>query len=124
MPHIIIKGKINFELIHSSFKKEVLHNNDSIIRFEDSLINHTKNLILINTIVIENNISLKYYIQLINKENQITLRLDPLTDPKNKTNNVKMSIAMIAKSIFLINKGSDLEITKTNLEDFLEFPIK
>ena len=107
MPHIIIKGKINFEAIHMSFKKEVLHNNNSIIRFEDSLINHSKNLILINTIIIENNISLKYYIQLINKENQITLRLDPLTDPKNKTNNVKMSIAMIAKSIFLINKGSE-----------------
>ena len=123
MPHIIIKGKINFESIHMDFNKEVVHdnNNNSIIRFEDSLINHSKDLILINTVVIENNVSLKYYIQLMKKENQITLRLDPLTDPKNKTNNVKISIAKVAKNIFLKNKDSDISITKTNLQDFLEF---
>ncbi|MDQ6723707.1 MAG: hypothetical protein M3Z01_05515 [Thermoproteota archaeon] len=121
MPHIIIKGKINFESIHMDFNKEVVHNNNSIIRFEDSLINHSKDLILINTVVIENNVSLKYYIQLMKKENQITLRLDPLTDPKNKTNYVKISIAKVAKNIFLKNKDSDISITKTNLQDFLEF---
>ncbi len=124
MPHIIIKGKINFESIHMDFNKEVVrnnNNNNSIIRFEDSLINHSKDLILINTVVIENNVSIKYYIQLMKKENQITLRLDPLTDPKNKTNNVKISIAKVAKNIFLKNKDSDISITKTNLQDFLEF---
>jgi hypothetical protein len=54
------------------------------------------------------------------KENKITVRLDPITDPFNKTFGVKTSLAKVAKMIFSIHKDSDdLSITKTNLEDFI-----
>ena len=59
-----------------------------------------KNLILIKTIVIENttNQPQTYYIMISkNSNNQITIRLDPLTDPKDKTDAVKISLAKIAK---------------------------
>ena len=120
MPHIIIEGKkINFESIHTNFNKIVERKDNFIIKFEDVFLNQSKELILIKTIVIENNINQIYYIQLIKKQNQITIRLDPTTDPLDKNNGVKKSIAIIANIIFSNHKDSDLSITKTNLQDFL-----
>jgi hypothetical protein len=120
MPHIIIEGKkINFESTYSYFIKTVERNDNYIIKFEDSFLNQTKDLILIKTTVIENNNNQKYYIQLMKKENQITVRLDPITDPLNKTFGVKTSLAKVAKMIFSIHRDFELSITKTNLEDFI-----
>jgi hypothetical protein len=90
-----------------------------IIKFEDSFLNQSKDLILIKTKVIENNINQKYYIQLMKKENQITVRLDLITDPLDKNNSVKKSIANVARIIFSNYKDSDLSITKTNLQVIL-----
>ena len=120
MPHIIIEGRrINFESIYINFNKMVERKGNYIIKFEDVFLNHSKDLILIKTTVIENNINQKYYIQLMKKENQITLRLDPITDPLDKNSSVKKSIANVARIIISIHKDSDLSITKTNLQDFL-----
>ena len=120
MPHIIIEGKkIDFESIYINFNKMVERKDNYIIKFEDAFLNRSKDLILIKTTVIENNINQKYYIQLMKKENQITVRLDPITDPLDKNNSVKKSIANVARIIFSIHKDSDLSITKTNLQDFL-----
>ena len=120
MPHIIIEGKkINFETIYINFNKMVERKDNYIIKFEDVFLNQSKDLILIKTVVIENDINQKYYIQLMKKENQITIRLDPITDPFDKNNSVKKSIANVARIIFSNHKDSDLSITKTNLQDFL-----
>ena len=121
MPHIIIEGKkIDFESIYGYFTKTVVRNSNYIIKLEDSFLNQSKDLILIKATVIENNTNQKYYIQLMKKENQVTVRLDPITDPSNKNNGVKISIAKVAKMILSIHKESDgLSITKTNLEVFI-----
>lgn len=90
------------------------------IRFEEILIDQLKNLILIKTIVIENtNQPQKYYIRITKKNNdQITIRLDPLTDPKNKTDAVKISLANIAKQYKKLDPA--ILIGKTNLEQYLQ----
>ncbi len=121
MPHAIIEGrKINFELIYSNFTKILERHNNFIIKFDDSFISHSKDLILLKTTVIENTVNQKYYIQLMRKDNQITIRLDPISDPLHKNYGVKMSIAMIAKIILsLHNESDELRITKTNLLGFL-----
>jgi hypothetical protein len=121
MPHIIIEGKtINFESIHNHFTKTAKRDNEYIIKLEDSFINQSNDLMLIRTTVIENNINQKYYIQLMKKDNQVTVRLDPTTDPSDKNNGVKLSIAMVAKLILSIHKEpDDLKITKTNLAGFI-----
>ena len=77
-----------------------------------------KNIILIKTIVIENtNQPQTYYIMTMKKNNQITIRLDPLTDPKNKTDAVKISLANIVKQYKKIDPA--ISIGKTNLEQYL-----
>ncbi|MDN5846230.1 MAG: hypothetical protein L0H53_08155, partial [Candidatus Nitrosocosmicus sp.] len=71
MPHVVIEGKFNFELIHSCFENRIIRNenNGSLIKFEDSYLNLSKDRILINTVIIKDSISQKYYIQLMKKEN-------------------------------------------------------
>ena len=102
LPHIVLTNVSDFNSFFNNFKKEVLiikekDQTNTIIRFEIFL-NQLKNIILIKTIVIENtNQSQTYYIMTMKKNNQITIRLDPLTDPKNKTDAVKISLINIAK---------------------------
>ena len=84
-----------------------------------------KNLILIKTLVIENttNQPQPYYIMISkNSNNQITIRLDPLTDPKDKTDAVKISLAKIAKQYKKLDPA--ISIGKTNLEQYLQKDLK
>ena len=127
MPHIVLTNVSDFESFYHNFKKEVLiikneekdQTTSTIIRFEGILLNQLKNLLLIKTIVIENgNQSQTYYIMVMKKNNdQITIRLDPLTDPKNKTDAVKISLANIAKQYKKIDP--EISIGRTNLEQYL-----
>jgi hypothetical protein len=124
LPHIVLTNVSDFNSFYNKFKKEVLiiknekDQTNTIIRFEEIFSNQLKNIILIKTIVIENtNQPQTYYIMAINKNNQITIRLDPLTDPKNKTDAVKISLANIAKQYKKIDPA--ISIGKTNLEQYL-----
>jgi hypothetical protein len=120
----VLTNVSDFETIFNNFKKDVSiiknekDQTNTIIRFEEIFLNQLKNIILIKTIVIENtNQSQIYYIMAMKKNNQITIRLDPLTDPKNKTDAVKISLTKIAKQY----KKNDpaISIGKTNLEQYL-----
>ena len=82
MPHIVLTNVSDFESFYHNFKKEVLiikneekdQTTNTIIRFEDILLNQLKNLLLIKTIVIENgNQSQTYYIMVMKKNNDQTI---------------------------------------------------
>jgi hypothetical protein len=127
MPHIVLTNVSNLEIFYNDFKKDVLiikngkkEQTNTIIRFEEIFINQLKDLILIKTLVIENtNQPQTYYIMITKKSNnQITIRLDPLTDPKNKTDAVKISLAKIAKQYKKLDPA--ISIGKTNLEQYLQ----
>ena len=117
MPHVVLTGKYDFQRIYTQFQKKI-HKIDStiIIKYEESFINNDKNLILIKTIVIENQKVQSFYIMTMQKDQQLTIRLDPLTDP-TKTNSVKKSLGMMAQE--LLNNNSNLKVTKTNLNEFI-----
>jgi hypothetical protein len=117
MPHVVLSGEYDFTRIHRQFKKKI-HKLDSttIIKYDDSFINNDNNFILIKTIVIENQQAQSFYIMVMQKAQQLTIRLDPLTDP-TKTNTVKKSLGLIAQE--LLNNNNDLKVTKTNLNEFI-----
>jgi hypothetical protein len=126
LPHIVLTNVSDLEIFYNDFKKDVLiienekDQTNTIIRFEEIFINQLKNLILIKTIAIEyTNQPQTYYIIITKKSNnQIIIKLDPLTDPKNKTDAVKISLAKISKQY----KKLDAAISKgkTNLEQYLQ----
>jgi hypothetical protein len=61
-----------------------------------------------------------FYILISKKgDQQVTIRLDPLTDPSAKTDGVKMALTLVTRSI-LQYAGTDLRVTKTNISDFLQ----
>jgi hypothetical protein len=117
MPHVVLSGKYDFTRFYMHFKKKI-HKIESstIIKYDDLFINNDNNLVLIKTIVIENQQSQSFYIMVMKKEPQLTIRLDPMTDPK-KTNAVKKSLGLIAQE--LLDHNKDLEVTKTNLNEFI-----
>ena len=89
MPHIVLTNVSDFESVFNNFKKDILiiknekNQTNTIIRFEEIFLNQLKKIILIKTIVIDNtNQSQAYYIMAMKKNNQITIRLNPLTDIK------------------------------------------
>jgi hypothetical protein len=118
VPHIVISGNLDFENIYREFEKNIhiLDSKTIIIKYSDCLLNKDKNIILVNTVVIENQKSMAFYIMIMRKENQITIRLDPFTDSE-KTFGVKKSLALIAEKI--LERGYNLKITKTNLQDYM-----
>lgn len=126
MPHVVLTNVNDFEIVYNNFNKEVVVINDgndkektrAIIKYEDIFLNRLKNILLVKTIVVENtNQSQTYYIMINKKDNQITIRLDPLTDPNNKTDAVKISLANIAKEYTKLDPT--ILIGKTNLQQFL-----
>jgi len=126
LPHIVLTNVSDLEIFYNDFKKDVLiiknekDQTNTIIRFEEIFINQLRNIILIKTVVIENtNQPQTYYIMITKKSNnQITIRLDPLTDPKNKTDAVKISLAKISKQYKKLDPA--ISIGKTNLEQYLQ----
>ena len=60
-----------------------------------------------------------FYIMVMNRENKITIRLDPTTDP-DKTDGVKIALALMAKRIQEVEKMSGLYVSKTNIQEFID----
>lgn len=87
-----------------------------ILKITDCYLNRNENSALIESIAIEDNKNQNFFIQLSSKNQAVTVRLFPLTDPE-KTNGVKKLMGLVAHKI----KSSNPNITygKTNLQDFL-----
>lgn len=54
-----------------------------------------------------------------NRKDKITIRLDPTTYPE-KTDGVKIALALVAKRIQEIEKAHNLYVSKTNIQEFLD----
>jgi hypothetical protein len=91
----------------------------NIIKLTESFQNELKNKILIKTIIIENNTSTEYFIELMKKSNQITIRLYPLTSPSQKTANVFRSLALVTNMIRETEKDISLVIVRTNIQSYI-----
>jgi hypothetical protein len=89
-----------------------------IVRIENFFINQHCDVILSKAIAIDQKTQ-SFYIVVTNRENKITIRLDPITDPE-KTDGVKIAIALMAKRIQEIEKISDLYVSKTNIQEFID----
>jgi hypothetical protein len=120
VPHIILSGSI---LLSSTFKQmnKILFQDQKsnvIVRIENFFINQRFDIILSKAVAIDQKTQ-SFYVMVTNRENRITIRLDPITDPE-KTHGVKIAIALIAKRIQDIEKPSNLYVSKTNIQEFID----
>ena len=123
MPHVIIDSNIDFNLMHEQFQKKEYRysqlDKTYMIKLTGSFQNELKNKILIQTISIENDASTEYFVELIKKVSQITVRLFPLTYPANKTANIFRSIALVSSMVRETDKNVRFAIIRTNIQPFL-----
>jgi hypothetical protein len=91
-----------------------------IVRIEKYFINQPGDMILANAVAVDQKPQ-SFYIVVTNKnkEDKTTLRLDPVTDPE-KTDGVKIALALIAKRIQEIEKAHNLYVSKTNIQEFID----
>lgn len=120
MPHIVLSGSIQLGNTFKQMNKMLLKDQKSnvIVRIENFFINQRCDIILSKAIAIDQKTQ-SFYIVVMNRENKITIRLDPITDPE-KTDGVKIALALMAKRIQDIEKISDLYVSKTNIQEFID----
>ena len=116
MPHVVLEGTICLNDLQGRFSPVMERNGSEILKTVDFYVNHTDNSALLESIVIENGPPKNFFVHLSKKENSLTVRLFPLTDPE-KTIGVKKLMGIIAKKIRELFPES--EFGKTNLQDFL-----
>lgn len=120
MPHIVLSGSIQLGNTFKQMNKMLYKDQKSnvIVRIENFFINQRCDIILSKAIAIDQKTQ-SFYIVVMNRENKITIRLDPITDPE-KTDGVKIALVLMAKRIQDIEKISDLYVSKTNIQEFID----
>ncbi len=120
MPHIVLSGSIllsnAFEHMHKILFKDQKSN--LIVRIETYFINQPGDIILAKAVAVDQKPQ-SFYIMVMNREDKITIRLDPTTDPE-KTDGVKIALALMAKRIQEIEKAHNLYVSKTNIQEFID----
>ena len=120
MPHIVLSGSIQLGNTFKQMNKMLFKDQKSniIVRIENFFINQRCDIILSKAIAIDQKTQ-SFYIVVMNRENKITIRLDPITDPE-KTDGVKIALVLMAKRIQDIEKISDLYVSKTNIQESID----
>ena len=120
MPHIVLSGSIllsnAFEHMHKILFKDQKSN--LIVRIETYFINQPGDIILAKAVAVDQKPQ-SFYIMVMNREDKITIRLDPTMDPE-KTDGVKIALALMAKRIQEIEKAHNLYVSKTNIQEFID----
>ena len=120
MPHIVLSGRIllsnAFEHMYKILFKD--RKSNIIVRIETYFINQPGDIILAKAVAVDQKPQ-SFYIMVMNREDKITIRLDPTTDPE-KTDGVKIALALMAKRIREIEKAHNLYVSKTNIQEFID----
>ena len=116
MPHVVIEEALDLEIACQSIQLAAFRNGSEILKVVDVYLNRSGHTALVDCVVVEEGRSQAFFVQLSQKDRQITVRLLAATDPE-KTNGVKRIIALIAGQVHQATVGS--RIGKTNLQEFL-----
>ena len=122
MPHIVLSGSISlsnvFEHMYKILFKDQKKSN-IVVRIEKYFINQPGDIILAKAVAVDDQKPQSFYIMVMYREDKTTIRLDPITDPE-KTDGVKIALALMAKRIQEIEKAHNLYVSKTNIQEFID----
>ena len=120
MPHIVLSGSISLSNVFEHMYKILFKDQKSniIVRIENYFVNQPGDMILAKAVAVDQKPQ-SFYIMVMNKEDKTTIRLDPITDPE-KTDGVKIALALMAKRIQEIEKVHNLYVSKTNIQEFID----
>lgn len=116
MPHVVIEEALDLARACQGIEVGAVRNGGEILKVVDVYLNRSGHTGLVDCVVVEAGRSQPFFVQLSQKDRQITVRLLPATDPE-KTDGVKRLLALIATQLNAASDGS--HFGKTNLQDFL-----
>ena len=116
MPHVVIEEASDLGRACQSIQLASMRSGGEILKVIDVYLNRSGHTALVDCVVVEEGRSRAFFVQLSQKDRQITVRLLPATDPE-KTDGVKRIIGLIAGQIQEGTVGS--RFGKTNLQEFL-----
>jgi hypothetical protein len=116
MPHVVLEEATDLRAAADGLEPFVERHGDEIVKVLDVYVNRAGRTALVDCVVIEAGRSTSFFVQLAQKERQVTVRLLPATDPE-KTAAVKRLMGLIAKRLHALVPGS--HFGKTNLQDYL-----
>lgn len=116
MPHVVIEEALDLGIACQSIQLATSRNGSEILRVVDVYVNRAGHSALVDCVVVEEGRSQAFFVQLSQKDRQITVRLLAATDPE-KTDGVKRIMALIAGQVHRAMVGS--RFGKTNLQAFL-----
>ena len=117
MPHVVIEEAIDLAVACQSIQLTAVRNGSEILKVVDVYLNRSGHTARVDCVVVEEGRSQPFFVQLSQKDRQITVRLLPATDPE-KTVGVKRIMGLIAKQLHECTAGS--RFGKTNLQEFLQ----
>ena len=118
MPHVVLSGEVNTELIFEKLENIFEETSGGILRTNNHFLDINKKVILVEALTIENNKKTSFLAMINNREDGVVVRIYPVYDDFEKTEGVKKILAKIAKQI--MGKINGIRIGKTNLMEFLE----
>lgn len=116
MPHVVIEEAPDLVLACQGITIGAVRKGSEILKVVDVYLNRSGHTALVDSVVVEEGRSRAFFVQLAQKDRQITVRLLPATDP-DKTDGVKRLLALIASQLRESMAGS--RFGKTNLQEFL-----
>ena len=117
MPHVVLIGSINIEIIFRKLHPVLIQDSPDILRTKEIYLERKKNVILIDSLVIESEQKIRFFIIISGRDKSLVIRLFPNSQLK-KTKGVKRLLVEIAKQ--LMQSFPDLTLGETNLEDYLK----
>jgi hypothetical protein len=116
MPHVVIENAPELAAVFRGLVPFAERKDEQILRLADLYLNRAGRAALLECVVIDKGVAVSFFALLAQRENQITVRLYPLTDPE-KTEGVKRLLALIAVRVHDLVPAS--HFGKTNLQDYL-----
>ena len=116
MPHVVIEEALDLSGACQGITLAAVRNGGEILKVIDVYLNRSGHTALVDCVTVEEGRSQSFFVQLAQKDRQITVRLLAATDPE-KTPAVKRVLASIAGQLRAAAAGS--RFGKTNLQEFL-----
>ena len=116
MPHVVIEEAPDLAAASLAVVPSASRDEAGILKVVEVYLARSGKVALVDCVAVEAGRSQGFFVQLSQKERQITVRLLPATDPE-KTPGVRRLMALIARQLQAASAGS--RFGKTNLQDFL-----
>jgi hypothetical protein len=118
VPHVILQGRPGVEALDAyvrCFEPFVFRDGDRVIKVERLYRERDGRGALLETIVAGRDHVQKFFIQLAPREGELTVRLEPLTDPE-KTPGVRRALALVAARIVA---ATGCGYARSNIDEYL-----